>query len=204
MPWPVPDRDKEVPMTPCPSPVHTGDGVAHLPPRRLLHGAVAIALLLLALSGITAAAQAPAGCIPISQTACFANGITYTSNPNALYSNATVNTAVTTAATVPTTAAYTPTYASYTAPTTASTGYPPNAVISTYFDPRYCGDWAVSVVTDQYGNLIDICSSSGVRIYPVYADYGYGYPVGYANGYYSGACPVGNYSCLRAQGYYGP
>jgi hypothetical protein len=164
--------------------------------------------LLLALSGLTAAAQAPPGCIPISQTACFLNGVTYSSNPNAIYSSGTVNTAPTTAVYAPTTAAYAPTYAAYTAPTTAYSGYPPNAVISTYFDPRYCGNGAVSVVTDQYGNLINVCTSSGVRIYPVYAPYGYGYgygyPAGYVNGYYGGACPVGNYSCLRAQGYYGP
>jgi hypothetical protein len=66
----------------------------------------------------------------------------------------------------------------------AAAPYPPNTVISTYVDPRY---GVVSVVTDQWGNLIDINAATGQRIYPVYADYGYwgGY-VGpsYVNGYY--------------------
>jgi hypothetical protein len=103
-------------------------------------------------------------------------------------------------------AAYAPTYAAYTAPASGS-GYPPNAVISSYFDPRYCGNGAVSIVTDQYGNLINVCTSSGVRIYPAYPPYGY--PYGYTNGYYvngayPGGCPVGNYSCLAARGIYVP
>jgi hypothetical protein len=172
-------------------------GNGRFPVRRLLPGAIGLALLMLGLSGIAAnAATPPAGCVPISYTACVANGVTYTSNPNAIYSNATVYTAVSA-----------PAYVAYTAPTTASTGYPPNTVISTYFDPRYCGNGAVSVVTDSSGNLIDVCTSTGVRIYPVFADYGYGYgygyPYGYVGGYYGG-CPVGNYTCLRAGGYYYP
>jgi hypothetical protein len=168
-------------------------GNRRLPLRRLLPGAVGLALLVLGLSGITAnAATPPAGCIPINYTTCIANGVTYTSNPNAIYSNATVYTTT-----------YAPSYAAYTAPAPASTGYPPNTVISTYFDPRYCGNGAVSVVTDSSGNLIDVCTSTGVRIYPVFPDYGYGYPYGYAGGYYGG-CPVGNYSCLAARGIYYP
>jgi len=108
----------------------------------------------------------------------------------------------------PTTAAYAPTYAAYTAPPAANTGYPPNAVITSYFDPRYCGDGAVSIVTDQYGNLINVCTSSGARIYP-YGYPSYGYPYGYTNGYYVNGsypygCPVGNYSCLAARGVYTP
>jgi hypothetical protein len=66
----------------------------------------------------------------------------------------------------------------------AASPYPPNTVISTYVDPRY---GVVSVVTDQWGNLIDINAATGQRIYPVYADYGSwgGYVgPGYANGYY--------------------
>jgi hypothetical protein len=176
----------------------------HLPLWRLLPGAAGIALLALALSGIAASAAVPANCIPINQTACIANGITYSTNPNAIYSNAPANTTVT----APTTAVYSPTYTAYTAPVASGSGYAPNAVVSTYFDPRYCGNGLVSVVTDQSGNLIDVCSSSGVRIYPVYADYGYGYATGYANGYYTngyyGGCAVGNYTCLRARGYYLP
>lgn len=183
----------------------SGPRTGRFPLRRLLPGAVGLALLILGLSGITASAAAPANCVPISQTACVANGITYSTNPNAIYSNAPAGAV----AYAPSTAVYTPTYAAYTAPTTASTGYPPNAVISTYFDPRYCGDGAVSIVTDQGGNLINVCTSTGVRIFPVYGNYGYGYPggygypVGYVNGYYGG-CPTGNYTCLRAMGYYGP
>ena len=50
----------------------------------------------------------------------------------------------------------------------AQSAYPPNSVISTYFDARY-GE--VSVVTDASGNLIDINAATGQRIYPVYADY---------------------------------
>ncbi len=50
----------------------------------------------------------------------------------------------------------------------AQSVYPPNTVISTYFDARY-GE--VSVVTDASGNLIDINAATGQRIYPVYVDY---------------------------------
>jgi hypothetical protein len=49
----------------------------------------------------------------------------------------------------------------------AQSVYPPNTVISTYFDARY-GE--VSVVTDASGNLIDVNAATGQRIYPVYAD----------------------------------
>jgi hypothetical protein len=184
---------------------HIGNAAGRVPLRRLLPGAFGLALLVLGLSGITANAAVPANCVPISQTACIANGITYSSNPNAIYSNAPANTTVaapSTAVYAPTTAAYAPTYAAY-AP--SGSGYPPNTVVSSYFDPRY---GPVSVVTDQYGNLIDVNSATGQRIYPVYGDYGYGYPGGYANGYYAngfyGGCQVGNYTCLRTYGYYGP
>ncbi len=51
--------------------------------------------------------------------------------------------------------------------------------VVSYFDPRYCGDGRVSVVPDKDGNLIDVCTSTGVRILPIYAD-GYGYPYGVA------------------------
>jgi hypothetical protein len=46
-----------------------------------------------------------------------------------------------------------------------------------YFDPRYCGDGRVSVVPDATGNLINICTSTGARIFPAYA---VGYPYGTA------------------------
>lgn len=90
---------------------------------------------------------------------------------------------------------------SYVVPNTTSSGYPPNTVISTYYDPRY---GVVSVVTDSGGNLININAATGQRIFPIFPDYGYGY--GYLSGYYRGipyvnpniaACPIGNYSCLR-------
>lgn len=69
---------------------------------------------------------------------------------------------------------------------TAASPYPPNTVISTYVDPRYCNG-LVSVVTDDGGNLINVCTATGQRIYPFYPDYGYG--VGYLapnylNGYF--------------------
>lgn len=59
------------------------------------------------------------------------------------------------------------------ATTTTTSGYPPNTVVSTYFDARYCNG-LVSVVTDNSGNLIDVCTVTGQRIYPVFPDYGYG------------------------------
>jgi hypothetical protein len=115
-----------------------------------------------------------------------------------------------------------PSYPTYTAPNYSS-GYPANTVISTYFDPRY-GE--VSVVTDQYGNLIDVNALTGQRIYPVFADYGTGFiGANYFNGgyvyngvnpnYYYGCqagnfsclgvnigCPVGNFSCLGSYPFY--
>jgi hypothetical protein len=67
----------------------------------------------------------------------------------------------------------------------AATPYPPNTTISTYFDARFCGNGQVSVVTDQDGNLIDVCSATGQRINPAaYAAPGYNY--GYAPGYGAG------------------
>jgi hypothetical protein len=58
----------------------------------------------------------------------------------------------------------------------AASPYPPNTVINTYVDPRY---GAVSVVTDQWGNLININAATGQRIYPAYADIPYAYTPGY-------------------------
>ena len=49
----------------------------------------------------------------------------------------------------------------------------PGAV--SYFDPRYCGDGRVSIVADKDGHLINVCTTTGVRIYPAYLD---GYPYG--------------------------
>jgi len=70
---------------------------------------------------------------------------------------------------------------------TSNTGLPGNAIISTYFDPRYC-DGSVSIVTDSTGHAINICTSTGQRIYPVFPDYGsYG-------GYYGGLYNNGVYN----------
>jgi len=57
--------------------------------------------------------------------------------------------------------------------TNTTTGIPGNAVVSTYVDPRYCNG-LVSVVTDSSGHLIDVCTTTGQRIYPVFPDYGFG------------------------------
>jgi hypothetical protein len=64
-----------------------------------------------------------------------------------------------------------------TATTTTASGYPPNTAISTYVDPRYCNG-LVSVVTDASGNLIDVCTTTGQRIFPVYPDYGIAFASG--------------------------
>jgi hypothetical protein len=70
----------------------------------------------------------------------------------------------------------------------AQSAYPPNTVVSTYFDARY-GE--VSVVTDASGNLIDINAQTGQRIYPVYPDYNSAYPSTYvAPAYTNGYAPA--------------
>jgi len=51
--------------------------------------------------------------------------------------------------------------------------------VVSYIDPRYCGDGRVSIVPDKDGNLINVCTTTSVRIYPVFAD-GYPYGVPYA------------------------
>jgi hypothetical protein len=68
------------------------------------------------------------------------------------------------------------------APTMSASGYPPNTVISTYFDPRY---GLVSVITDASGNLIDVNATTGQRIFPLYPDYNYlpGYATPYISPY---------------------
>jgi hypothetical protein len=88
-----------------------------------------------------------------------------------------------------------------------TTSYPANTVLSTYFDPRY---GLVSVVTDQYGNLIDVNAATGQRIFPVFPDYNIGFGAGFVNpafingnfvgtfpnGFFNNGCPVGNFTCL--------
>ncbi|GEM_PF-3348113 len=60
---------------------------------------------------------------------------------------------------------------------------------TTYADPRYCVRGLVSVVTDpRYGELIDVCSSTGQRIFPV--SYG---ASPYAMPFSSVAAPVNGY-----------
>lgn len=73
----------------------------------------------------------------------------------------------------------------------AQSVYPPNTVISTYFDARY-GE--VSVVTDASGNLIDVNAATGQRIYPVYAD---------ATSVYNGAYVAPAYVNANTFGYSG-
>jgi hypothetical protein len=57
-----------------------------------------------------------------------------------------------------------------------------------YFDPRYCGDGLIAIVPEKSnGAPINICATSGVRVYPVFGDPGiYG---GY--GVVPGVAPVG-------------
>jgi hypothetical protein len=74
----------------------------------------------------------------------------------------------------------------------AQSAYPPNTVVSTYFDARY-GE--VSVVTDASGNLIDINAQTGQRIYPVYAD---------DNSAYTGAYVAPAYTNAYAPAYVAP
>ncbi len=65
----------------------------------------------------------------------------------------------------------------------AASPYPPNTVVSNSFDPRFCGDGRVSVVTDQGGNLVDVCTATGQRIDPTaYAVPGYNYGSVYNGG----------------------
>lgn len=67
----------------------------------------------------------------------------------------------------------------------AASPYPPNTIVSTYFDARFCGNGQVSVVSDSGGNLVDICAATGQRIDPA-AYAAPGYPYGYAPGYGTG------------------
>jgi hypothetical protein len=144
-------------------------------------GAVLRLLAVGALATLAVAVSVPVGaagdsdqvtCIPINYTTCV--------QP------------VTGGYTVPTLPTYTaPTYTAptYAAPATAT--LPANSLVSTYFDPRYCGDGNVSVVTDASGHLINVCTSTGVRIYPVFSDYGqFG---GLYGGLYGGAVPYAGY-----------
>jgi hypothetical protein len=73
-------------------------------------------------------------------------------------------------------------------PAAVGAAYPPNTVLSTYFDARFCGNGDVSVVTDQNSNVIDICTATGQRIDPTaYGATGYNY--GFAPGYGAAYAP---------------
>jgi hypothetical protein len=85
----------------------------------------------------------------------------------------------------------------------AQSAYPPNTVVSTYFDARY-GE--VSVVTDASGNLIDINAQTGQRIYPVYADDNSAYTgtyvaPAYTNTYAAPAYVAPSYASATTYGY---
>ncbi|MGI8858269.1 MAG: hypothetical protein ACR2JW_21210 [Thermomicrobiales bacterium] len=87
----------------------------------------------------------------------------------------------------------------------AQSAYPPNTVVSTYFDARY-GE--VSVATDASGNLIDINAVTGQRIYP-YADYTSAYTnaylaPAYRNGYVAPSYVAPNYGSATAYSYANP
>jgi hypothetical protein len=80
----------------------------------------------------------------------------------------------------------------------ASSAYPPNTVVSTYFDARY-GE--VSVVTDASGNLIDINAATGQRIYPLYPDYSTAYTSAYVAPAYTNTYVAPNYVGAATYGY---
>src|SRR6476661_508672 len=148
------------------------DGEALLPMLRwLMLGAVAVVLAILALTRAGAVgAAAPADCIPINYTTCVSNGVFYT-NGNPTSSVTQTYVAPSYSYVAPSYSYVAPSYAygapSYVAGNTSSTGYPPNTVISTYPDPRYCGG-VVSVVAVTSGKLINVCPGTGQRIYPVF------------------------------------
>lgn len=73
------------------------------------------------------------------------------------------------------------------ATTGPSYGYATNS--TTFTDPRYCVGGVISVVPDpQYGELIDVCSTTGQRIFPG----SYGAPT-YGMPFNGAAAPVNGY-----------
>lgn len=63
-----------------------------------------------------------------------------------------------------------------------------------YFDPRYCGDGLIAIVPEKSnGAPINICATSGVRVYPVFADPGIYGGYGVVPGAPVGAVPYGYY-----------
>src|SRR5438270_7066265 len=77
-------------------------------------------------------------------------------------------------------------------PLGAASPYPPNTVVSTYVDQRYCGG-TITVISDSGGNLIDVCSDTGQRVYPV--------AVPYAGPGYNGYAPAFNGTVPYTPGY---
>jgi hypothetical protein len=87
-------------------------------------------------------------------------------------------------------------------PLGAASPYPPNTVVNSYVDLRYCGG-TITVVSDSGGNLIDVCSDTGQRIFPVAAAYGAPGFNGYPPAYNSGYSPVFNGNAPNVPGYDG-
>lgn len=113
-------------------------------------GAAGVVALILALShGMAAGAAAPVA----YQANCIPINYTTCVTNGTAFANGNVGTVVT----VP------------------NSGIAPNSVVSSYFDPRY---GFVSVVTDSSGNLIDVNSATGQRIFPVFPDFGFGSVIG--------------------------
>lgn len=147
-----------------------GFGMAKHFTRRIVVGFVGAMMLVLSVAGATTVgAQTNYGCA-VNDYACY-----YAHASNGYYPGYAQRVGYTQPA--------------YTQPYAYNSGYVPNAIVSSYFDPRYCGDGRVSVVTDAAGALIDICTSTGQRIIPIYPDYvpyggnGYGYSP-YSYGYF--------------------
>lgn len=123
------------------------------------------------------------GCIPINYTTCVMPMTGAYTVPTAPY-------------TAPATTTTTTTAPAYTAPTQTLPG---NSLLTTYFDPRYCGDGSVSLVTDSTGHVINVCTSTGVRIYPAFPDFA---PYGaYGNGFYGNGTGVLPYTGFYGNGY---
>jgi len=186
-----PDRIVLVRRISTGSGLERGFGMAKHFSRRIVVGFVGAMMLVLSVAGATTVgAQTNYGCA-VNDYACYyahaSNGY-YPgySQPYGYAQQVGYNQPVYTQPT------YTqPTYAqpAYTQPYAYNSGYVPNAIVSSYFDPRYCGDGRVSVVTDAGGALINICTSTGQRVIPIYPDYvpfggnGYGYSP-YSYGYF--------------------
>ena len=124
-------------------------GVGHVLRVLAIGALMAMAIAASVPVGAAAGDNDQVGCIPINYTTCVQPVTGYTAPAGTTY-----------------TAPATTTYA---APTQTLPG---NSLVTTYVDPRYCFDGLVSVVTDSTGHLINVCTSTGQRIYPVFPDFG--------------------------------